>query len=158
MAISVKQKIAITLCPQWCLATPTEYRTVAYLFGVAQSTVCKIVQETCQAIVSVLLQKYISLPAGDLLDDVVDGFRVKWGVPQCMGAIDGSHIPVYAPKDNHTDYYNQKGFYSVILWTTVIVLYYVGWPGSVHDARVFAHSSLYHKLSSGILLPQEKNT
>ena len=29
---------------------------------------------------------------------------------------------------------------------------YVGWPGSVHDARVFAHSSLYNKGESGTLL------
>ena len=30
---------------------------------------------------------------------------------------------------------------------------YIGWPGSVHDARVFAHSSLYSK---GELLPHNK--
>lgn len=32
---------------------------------------------------------------------------------------------------------------------------YVGWPGSVHDARVFAHSPLYHKVMQGELLPNE---
>ena len=47
-AISVEQRLAITL---WCLATPCEYRTVSHLFGVARSTVCEIVQDTCRAIV-----------------------------------------------------------------------------------------------------------
>ena len=31
-SISVQQQVAISL---WCLATPTEYRTIAHLFGVA---------------------------------------------------------------------------------------------------------------------------
>ena len=30
---------------------------------------------------------------------------------------------------------------------------YVGWPGRVHDARVFANSSLYQKGQNGNLLP-----
>ena len=54
--ISVDQRVAITL---WCLATPAEYRTVAHLFGVARSTVCEIVHEICNAIVSTLLNTYI---------------------------------------------------------------------------------------------------
>ena len=54
--LSVKQRVAITL---WCLATPAEYRTIAHLFGVARSTVCETVHETCQAIVTVLKGKYI---------------------------------------------------------------------------------------------------
>ena len=29
----------------------------------------------------------------------------------------------------------------------------MGWPGSVHDARLFAHSSLYEKAMVGTLLP-----
>ena len=44
IAVSVEQRVAITV---WCLATPCEYRTVAHLFGVARSTVCEIVQDTC---------------------------------------------------------------------------------------------------------------
>ena len=30
----------------------------------------------------------------------------------------------------------------------------VGWPGRLHDARVFAHSSLYEKVVGGELLPR----
>ena len=30
----------------------------------------------------------------------------------------------------------------------------VGWPGSVYDARVFGHSSLYDKVVRGELLPR----
>ena len=42
-------------------------------------------------------------------------FELKWGVPQCVGAIDGSHIPVCAPANLHTDYYNCKGWYSMLV-------------------------------------------
>ena len=157
-AVSVEKRVAIAL---WCLATPAEYRTIAHLFGVARSTVCEIVHETCQAIVTVLLHKYIKFPSGEQVDSAVDGFKTKWGVPQCVGAIDGSHIPISAPALNHTDYYNRKGWYSVVLQGLVDHSYrfldvYVGWPGSVHDARVFAHSALYTRLSGGELLPSSK--
>ena len=56
-AISVEQRVGITL---WSLATCCEYRTIAALFGVASSTVCFIIHDTCAAIVNVLLKEYIS--------------------------------------------------------------------------------------------------
>ena len=99
-AISLEKRVAICI---WVLATPTEYRTIAHLFGVARSSVCQIVYETCEAIVDNLLHTYIHFPSGTRLDEVIDGFSDKWGVPQCVGAIDGSHIPVAAPVNNHTD-------------------------------------------------------
>ena len=100
---------------------------------------CQIVQETCIAIVNCLLKVYIKFPSGQQLQDVVDGFESKWGVPQCIGAIDGCHIPIAAPEDNHSDYYNHKGWYSMILQGVVdgqhrFLDVYTGWPGSVHDA------------------------
>ncbi len=97
-AISVEKRVANTL---WCLATPSEYRTIAHLFGVTWSTVCIIVHTTVNAIVSVLLDKYIVFHKGHL-STVVEGFETKWNFPQCGGAIDGCHIPVQAPLLNHT--------------------------------------------------------
>ena len=105
----------------------------------------------------VFLKKYINFPTGDHLENVVTGFENKCGFPQCAGAIDGSHIPIQAPKLNHTDYYNRKGWYSIIIQAVVDSDYLfrdinIGWPGSVHDARVFANSKLYKKVCDGTLL------
>ena len=145
--ISVEHRLAITL---WCLSTCAEYRTIGHLFGVARCTVCVIVHDTCAAIVTVLLDQYIKFPNGEDLEKTVKGFEEKWNMVQCAGAIDGSHIPVRPPALNHTDFYNRKGWYSMILQAVVDHEYLfrdinVGWPGSVHDARVFVNSSLYQK-------------
>ena len=110
--MSVQQRVAIIL---WVLATPCEYRTVFHLFGLAQCTVCCIVKDTCKATVTVLLPKYIKFPIGEKLKETVAGFLDKWGIHQCAGSIDGSHIPIPPMYMNHTDYYNRKGFYSVIV-------------------------------------------
>ena len=34
---------------------------------------------------------------------------------------------------------------------------YIGWPGKVHNAHVFANSSLYDMAQHGTLLPDWKN-
>ena len=120
--VTVEQRIAITL---WCLATPSEYWTIAHLCGVAHSTVCEIIHEPCDAIVSTLLRTYITFSSGQQLDGVVEAFSTKWGVPQCVGAIDGCHVPIAAPLNNHTDYYNRKGFYSMVLQGVVDANYRV---------------------------------
>ena len=154
-AISVRHRLAITI---WTLATPSEYRTIAHLFGVARSTVCVIVHDTCKAIVDILFDEFITFPHGRQLEKTISGFQAKWQVPQCVGAIDGSHIPVSVPAHSHTDYYNRKGWYSVLVQAVVSYDYTItdvniGWPGSVHDARVLVHSELYRKAISGEHLP-----
>ena len=157
-SVSTERRVAITL---WVLATPAEYRSVAHLFGLARCTVCKIVNETCRAIIQKLLPLYIRFPTGSGLADVVRGFKDKFGIPQCAGSIDGSHVPVTPPSMNHTDYYNRKGWYSMLVQAVVDHNYLfrdlcVGWPGSVHDARVLANSTLFRKVTSGDLLQGDK--
>ena len=58
-----------------------------------------LVREVCEAIVDILLPRYIKVPSCDHLCDVVDGFDCKWGFPQCAGAIDGTHIPFMSPTE-----------------------------------------------------------
>ena len=99
------------------------------------------------------------MPCGDALKQVVAG---KLGFPQCVGAIDG---PIISPQECPADYYNsnRKGWHSIILQGLVdhnglFMDIYVGWPGRVHDARVFSNSSLFRKGQEGSLLPNSTET
>ena len=78
----------------------------------------------------------------------------------CAGAIDGSHIPITTPLENHAAYVNSKSFHSLVMQALVDDRYLfrdivVGWPGSVHDARVFSNSELYTLGCSGQLFPPD---
>ncbi|XP_046565389.1 protein ANTAGONIST OF LIKE HETEROCHROMATIN PROTEIN 1-like [Haliotis rubra] len=99
-----------------------KYRTVANLFGVGKATVCICVHQVCEAIMKLLLTEYVRFPKGDALKDVIRGYEERWGFPNCVGSIDGSHIPIIAPNFSHGDYLNRKGFYSLILQGTFISL------------------------------------
>ena len=152
LCIPIKMKVAIAL---WFLATNADYRTIGHLFGVSKASVCLIRREVCRAIVSILLPKYIKVPVGSGLTDVIRGFE-KRGFPHCGGAIDGSHIPIEAPQNNPADYYNRKGWHSVVLQGMVdhvgaFTDICVGWPGRVHDARVFHNSGVFLKGERGDL-------
>uniref|UniRef100_A0A1X7U837 Uncharacterized protein n=1 Tax=Amphimedon queenslandica TaxID=400682 RepID=A0A1X7U837_AMPQE len=153
-AIPTEKRVAITL---WKLATNCEYRTIGHLFGVARGTACVIVNDVCKAIVKNLFSKYIRLPKGERLSDIVKNFEKKWGYPQCFGAIDGTHLPIIAPSECAKNYYNRKGFHSILMQGLVDCNYcftdiYIGWPGSVHDARVFSHSKLFTLGQTGQLV------
>ena len=139
------------------LATGANYRTISHLFGVSKSTVCLVLKDVCSAIVKFLLPRYIQFPTGAALRENTNGFKHDLGFPQCAGAVDGSHIPIISPQECPADYYYRKGWHSIILQGTVdhrgrFIDAYVGWPGRVHDARVFANSSLYQRGQNGILL------
>ena len=50
--------------------------------------------------------------------------------------------------------HNQKGWYSMIIQELVNAKYEfldicIGWPGSIHDARVFVYSNLCKKITHG---------
>ena len=53
--------------------------------------------------------------ANERIHETKEAFGVMGGLPQCVGAIDGCHIPILAPKENHCDYYNRKSFHSIVL-------------------------------------------
>ena len=140
----------------WYLETNVGYRTIGHLFGVSKSTVCVITKNICTAIASNLLPKCIRTPCGDNLKDAVDGFEHKWGFPRCAGAVDGTHIPIVSPEECPDDYYNRKGWHSALMQDVVNHLghftnVYVGWPGRVHDTKVFANSALNVQGQKGTL-------
>nr|XP_055057244.1 uncharacterized protein LOC129441619 [Misgurnus anguillicaudatus] len=156
--VPVEQRVAISI---WRLATNVEFRTIAHLFAIGQSTAVTIANHVASVIVDKLLPLYIRTPSVDEVQIIIQGFRDRWGFPQCGGAIDGTHIGILAPPDCPADYYNRKGFYSVILQGVVdhrlpFWDINVGWPGKVHDARVFGNSSLFERGQSDTLFPDIK--
>ena len=151
----VEERVAVTI---WRLAKNVEYRTLVALFGLGRSTVGKIVVETCQAISRHLFSQYVKVPQQSKLRAIVDMFERRWGFPQAVGAIDGSHIPIVRPVESASDYYNRKGYFSIIVQGVVdchgqFMDAYIGWPGKLHDARVFYNSAFYRKNTEGQLFP-----
>ncbi|XP_067047663.1 putative nuclease HARBI1 [Acropora muricata] len=83
------------------------------------------------------------------MNEIKGNFEAKGhpGFPGIIGVIDGTHIRIRAPTRQPDAYVNRKKFHSLV---TQIVCddnmifrdILVGWPGSVHDARVLRNSSL----------------
>ena len=157
--VSVEEWVAVTI---WKLATNIEYRTLASLFGFGWSTVGKIVVETSHTISTHLLPKYVKIPDGDKLKDIIEGFETCWGFPQAAGAIDGSHIPIIRPDESASNYYNRKGYYvimqAMVDFRGLFMDVYIGWPGKVHGCKGVCNSSLYYKGMCGTLFPDWKRT
>lgn len=158
LPIDVDEQVAILL---WRLATNTEYRTIAALFGVGISTVCSIVHKLAGIVVQFLLPKYVCIPPENKLKQIIAEFESLWGFPQVVGAIDGTHIPILHPHDSPSDYFNRKSFYSIIMQAVVdsrccFMDVNIGWPGKVHDARVLSNSSFFRKANEGSLFPNWK--
>ncbi|XP_065446578.1 uncharacterized protein LOC135982662 [Chrysemys picta bellii] len=155
-ALTVEKRVAIAL---WKLATPDSYRSVGNQFGVGKSTVGAAVMQVAKAITELLLRKVVTLGNVQV---IVDGFTAM-GFPNCGGAIDGTHIPILAPEHQGTQYINRKGYFSIVLQALVdhkgrFTNINVGWPGRVHDARVFRNTNLFKRLQQGTYFPDQKIT
>lgn len=68
-----------------------------------------------------------------------------------LGSIDGTHIRINPPRSGKDQYYNRKCFFSLHLQGVCnqnkkFIDIFTGYPGSVHDSRVFQNSPISKKL------------
>ncbi|CAM5140323.1 unnamed protein product [Eretmochelys imbricata] len=153
-ALTVHKRVPIAL---WKLATPDSYLSVSNQFG--KSTVGVAVMQVANAITELLLSKVVTLGNVQV---IVDGFAAM-GFPNCGGAIDGTHIPILDPDHQGSQYINRKGYFSMVLQALVdhkghFININVGWPGKVHDTRIFRNSGLFKWLQEGVYFPDQKIT
>ncbi|CAM4403783.1 unnamed protein product [Caretta caretta] len=155
-ALTVEKQVALAL---WKLAKPDCYRSVGNQFGVGKSTVGTAMIQIANAITDVLLSRVVTLGNVQV---ILDGFTAM-EFPDCAGAIDGTHIPILAPEHLANQYINCKGYFSMVLQALVhhkgrFTDINVGWPGKVHDARIFRDSGLFEQLQEGTYFPDQKIT
>lgn len=150
--IEVDRQVALTL---YYLSDEGRMRKTANTFGLSRASMSVVVRKVCKAISEQLGPQLIKLPKTEAeVMEKVNLFSTRYDFPQCLGAVDGTHVEIKQPSDNATDYINRKSRFTInvqaccdcdCLFMDVVVK----WPGSVHDARVFTNSSLNTKFKNG---------
>ena len=77
------------------------------------STVSNVVRRICYAIYEHMGPSLIHLPKTEEVKEKTNKSFDVWQFPQCLGAVDGTHIDIKQPSDNASDYINRKGRYSL---------------------------------------------
>ena len=78
--------------------------------------------------------------------------------PHAVGALDGKHIAIKKPKRSSSEYFNYKGYFSLVLLALVnadykFLLVNSGASGSSSDAQIFNRSKLKRRIENGTLGP-----
>jgi len=95
------------------VSKPASYSVVSNLFSYGKSTISEIIRSVSLAIVENLREQYIRWPTQHEMNTTADIFRTKYGIPQCVGCVDGCHFPIKRPVLYGDTYFNRKGFYSI---------------------------------------------
>ncbi|KZV36514.1 hypothetical protein F511_15685 [Dorcoceras hygrometricum] len=157
-AVPVRQRVAVCI---WRLATGEPLRLVSKKFGLGISTCHKLVLEVCSAIRNVLMPKYLRWPDDDSITTIREDFEVMSGIPNVVGSMYTTHIPIIAPKISVAAYFNkrhternQKTSYSITVQGVVdprgvFTDVCIGYPGSMPDDQVLEKSTLFQRANAG---------
>ena len=79
----------------------------------AISTVTGIIHGVCKAIWTSLMDEVLPVPTAEDWATVAKDFKNEWQFPNCLGAIDGKHVQIKAPKNSRSLFFNYKKTYSI---------------------------------------------
>lgn len=137
---SAHQQVAIFL---FVCGQDASYRTACELFRHGTATISESFHRVLHALTK-LYQKYVCLPPNETPDFIESDNRFYPYFMDCLGAIDGSHIPIAIKNlkaEQRVPWRCRKGFLSQNVMAAVdfdMNFLYVlpGWEGSAHDSRV----------------------
>uniref|UniRef100_A0AAG5D0Y1 DDE Tnp4 domain-containing protein n=1 Tax=Anopheles atroparvus TaxID=41427 RepID=A0AAG5D0Y1_ANOAO len=80
-------------------------------------------------------------------------FEERWNFPHAIGAIDGKHVNIVAPRDSGSEYFNYKRYFSIVLLVVVDADYNfiyadAGGKGGISDGGIFKNTRLYQRLEN----------
>jgi len=115
-SLPVAKRVAIALHK---LGSCSEYRIVANQIGVSKSTATVCVYSVCKAVCTLLGPRHLYMPNEQEAKEIARQFEAQYKIPQVLGAIDGSHIPILPPAVGRTDFKNRKMWCSWVLQAVV---------------------------------------
>ena len=152
--IAVEKKMVVTL---FKLMHGVSIPLVADKTALGKLTVHGILRQVCSAL-SAHFGHLIAWPTGGRLARVTSAFQAKQWLPNCIGAIDGTHVYISAPPTSivAADHRNRNKSFSILLQGVVDTKCYftsldTGPPGSLHDSAHFKSSELYRKVEEGVM-------
>lgn len=103
-------------------ATGCNYSVIGDFVGVTQATISTCVREVA-AFFYQRQQRYIIFPnTADQQNEIAADFAEKYGgIPSCIGAIDGTHIPILRPHHRERDFINRKRFLSLNVMVCITI-------------------------------------
>ena len=156
--VELRKQLLITL---WYMSNQSFIRDISDRFDVTKSSVKRITTRIIKSL-SCLSNEFIKWPTGDYKDLVMDAFAKMKGIKGVIGLIDGTHIEIPKRSIDTLAYINRKGYSSIIMqgicdhrlkFTNINV----GFPGSVHDARVLRRSKIYEAVQGPSFLEMFPN-
>lgn len=135
------------------MATGSSYKTLGFTFHMGTSTIRDIVLETTDAIWKALHPIFMPVPKIKDFEKISRDFYKRWNFPNCLGAIDGSHVAIKKPPNSSARFRNYKKFFSIVLQAVVSADYKflfvdVGGAGRVSDGGILRASKFYKALTS----------
>jgi hypothetical protein len=135
-------------------ATGTFQSVLGDGLGIHRSSVSLIITRVTNAICR-LRNRYIKFPTS--VDDqqrTKEGFHDIAGMPNVLGAVDGTLIIIIAPTENENVYISRKGNHSMnilaVCDANMVYSYAVAkYPGSTNDAYIWGNSNLCRRFEAG---------
>ncbi|KAL7731492.1 hypothetical protein ACLKA6_012391 [Drosophila palustris] len=142
-AIPLKAKLATVI---EMLASGLFQQDVAASYGISKQHMGKTVDLVCDAICSALSGVFPRWTKQNMLK-WAEEFETQCDLPNCIGAIDGKHVPIKDPPNSDNAFYNYKEFHSIVLLAVCDASYRftyidVGAYGSDGDINAFCNTKL----------------
>ena len=130
---------------------------MAIEFGVGKSTVRKVTHGLCSALVEIS-DRYIKFPQNAVeIGEANQNFKnVNCKIPQSFCAVDMTLIEILAPStERKIDYFVRTKRNAVntqgIVGTNLVFLHVAtGFPGSIHNARMWTKTEIHTRIKVGI--------
>ncbi|XP_027349958.1 protein ANTAGONIST OF LIKE HETEROCHROMATIN PROTEIN 1 [Abrus precatorius] len=149
--LSVEKQVAIALRR---LASGESQVSVGAAFGVGQSTVSQVTWRFIEALEE-RAKHHLKWPDFDRMREIKLGFEASYGLPNCCGAIDATHIMMTLPAvQTSDDWCDQEKNYSMLLQGIVdhemrFIDIMTGLPGGMTFSRLLKCSALFKLSENG---------